>query len=274
MNDKFQSNNLNRNEDHVMGVKKLKCYDLNEEDKVLRKEHKRNKKSKLSSSAVKEFKGEKSIEIPNTIQYGQEHALIRIISCMYRQQANMSMEHARQLERLSQHFQNDDNIEFNPSNLLTDNPNIHRILQDLNLSRAVPLIETVEDKTYREDLLKLVKNSLENVRKINDSLDNILASDYRIETNDTDVYDAFGALIRNSTGSVNCRDCVTPSQRKNSDDDKSKSDHTIDTRKHSLKHSRSSSESSEYSRGMMERTSSKHRLRSGLTVDTGDSNSD
>lgn len=271
----------------IAGDKEPKSNRLSQEEN----EHFKNKKGKsrhqkqlLSSfsSSGEQTEGFQSMQttMANSVQSGQEHALIRIISCMYRQQANMSIEHARQIEMLIQHHQNHDSISVPTVRMMSNSHGVHSMLQDLNLSRGVTSVESLEEKKYREELLKLASLSLDGIQKINETLDKISKLDEVLENNDNNLYDALGLSVEERKRSINHhvyssvdipnapQTMVTSFQHYNSDGEKGESDDQAVTRNSNLKRSRTDSESSEYSGILAESTSPKRcKLRSGVTVD-------
>lgn len=136
-----------------------------------------------------------NIVIPTKIQPGQEHFLLKIVSHMFRQQADMSMAHAAQLEQMSMEYkQKNNNITSQSVDIgSVQNGGIINIRSSYNSNS-----ELLEEQKYREDMLHLAKNSLEGITKIHQILDQLfplIQCKGTLDHHDEFIYDAFGLPV-------------------------------------------------------------------------------
>ena len=143
--------------------------------------------------------------VPYKIQNGQEHFLLKIVSHMFRQQADMSTAHAMQLEQLSMEYKQNNHqskvligsIAKDDINVTNDDTNVTHC-NDLNdmKSPCNSNFESEEERRYRQDMLNLAKGSLEGIQNIHRTLDQLFPIiQKRIDRDDEFIYDAFGVPV-------------------------------------------------------------------------------
>jgi hypothetical protein len=132
------------------------------------------------------------ITTSSKIQPGQERSLLKIISHMFRQQADMSMAHAMKLERMSIEYQQKYyTSEAVIGSIENDDNSQHSDLKYIKPCNSN--FESVKERKYREDMLKLARDSLEGIKKIHQALDHLLPN---ITNRDEEfIYDAFGLPV-------------------------------------------------------------------------------
>lgn len=156
------------------------------------------------------------ITTSSKIQPGQERSLLKIISHMFRQQADMSTAQAMQLERMSIEYQQKYyTSEAVIGSIENDDNSQHSDLKYIKPCNSN--FESVEERKYREDMLKLARDSLEGIKKIHQALDHLLPiiqNQTKTNRDEEFIYDAFGLP-------------VSKKKRIHEDDDQIKSENTV-----------------------------------------------
>lgn len=139
------------------------------------------------------------ITMSSKIQPGRERALLRIVSHMFKQQADMSTAHAIQLERLSMEYQRKHDTSDSIIGSIEHDDNDQTMQNDLNFIKpGYSNFESLEERKYREEMLKLSKDSLEGIKKIHQKLDHllpILQNQTKTDRGEEFIYDAFGLPV-------------------------------------------------------------------------------